>query len=66
MLHPFKSKLNPKQTIQITVNAKDETEAKEMQVALQSFVGHFNTKEMIKAAEKLKKDTNVAMLKTFL
>lgn len=64
MLQPFKSKA--KHTIQISVQAKDETEAKEMQAALQSFVGHFNTQEMKKAAEKLKSVSNRAVLKTFL
>lgn len=64
MLQPFKSK--SKHTIQIFVQAKDEAEAKEMQVALQSFVGHFNTQEMKKAAEKLKSATNRTVLKTIL
>lgn len=64
MLQPFKSKT--KHTIQITVLTKDEAEAKEMQAALQSFVGHFNTQEMKKAAEKLKSSTNRSILKTFL
>jgi hypothetical protein len=52
--------------ITIEVMAMDEAEAKQMQAALQSFVGHFNTKEMMNAAEKLQKDKNVKMLKTFL
>ena len=64
MLKPFQSKT--KHLIQISVAAKDAAEAKEMQAALQSFVGHFNTQEMKKAAEKLKSVTNRAMLKTFL
>lgn len=64
MLQPFKSK--SKHQIQVSVLAKDEAEAKEMQAALQSFVGHFNTQEMKKAAEKLKSAANRAVLKTFL
>jgi hypothetical protein len=64
MLQPFKSK--SKYKIQVSVLAKDEAEAKEMQAALQSFVGHFNTQEMKKAAEKLKSASNRALLKTFL
>lgn len=52
--------------ISIEVYAMDEAEAKQMQAALQSFVCHFNTKEMMKAAEKLKSNSNVKMLKTFL
>lgn len=64
MLQPLKSK--SKHAIQVQVFAKDESEAKEMQAALQSFVGHFNTQEMKKAAEKLKSASNRAVLKTFL
>lgn len=64
MLQPFKSK--SKHLIEVHVFAKDDAEAKEMQVALQSFVGHFNTHEMKKAAEKLKSASNRAVLKTFL
>lgn len=64
MLQPLKSK--SKHAIQVQVFAKDESEAQEMQAALQSFVGHFNTQEMKKAAEKLKSASNRAVLKTFL
>lgn len=64
MLQPFKTKV--KHSIPIVINAKDAAEAKEMQEALQSFVGHFNTQEMKKAAEKLKSVTNRTLLKTFL
>ena len=64
MLKPFQSKT--KHSIQVQVAAKDLAEAKEMQAALQSFVGHFNTQEMKKAAEKLKSAANRAVLKTFL
>lgn len=64
MLKPLQlKKLIP---IRIEVFAMDEAEAKQMQAALQSFVGHFSTQEMMKAAEKLKSNTNVKMLKTFL
>jgi hypothetical protein len=52
--------------ISIEVYAMDEAEAKQMQAALQSFVGHFNTQEMMKAAEKLKSSSNVKKLKMFL
>lgn len=64
MLQPLKSK--SKHTIHISVQARDEAEAKEMQAALQSFVGHFNTQEMKKAADKLKSAANRTVLKTFL
>lgn len=64
MLQAFKPK--SKHTLHIIVAAKDAAEANEMQIALQSFVGHFSTQEMKKAAEKLKSTSNRAMLKTFL
>jgi hypothetical protein len=52
--------------INVQILATNEIEAAEMNSALQSFVGHFNAKEMKRAAEKLKNPANRAMIKTFL
>ena len=53
-------------SVSIRVQAGSETEAKEMQEAIQSFVSHFSVAEMKTAAQKLKSPANRTMLKTFL
>lgn len=52
--------------INVTIRAADQTEAKEMKEAIQSFVSHFSLSEMKSAAHKLKSAANRKMLKTFL
>jgi hypothetical protein len=52
--------------VKIKVDAASDTEAQQMQEAIQSFVSHFTVAEMKSAAAKLKSPSNRKMIKTFL
>lgn len=65
-LPPLQRKQQQPYDLRIRVEAGSETEAKQMQEAIQSFVSHFSLEEMKSAAHKLKSPVNRKMIKTFL